>query len=116
MTEKSYNSWHAMSDRALSKTIGTFVKQHRINQQKSQDQVAQAAGISRSTLSLLERGESVTLSTLIQVLRVLDQLQIMDVFEVKEEISPLAYAKLKKSHKQRVRGKKTEEDKEDLGW
>jgi len=116
MTDKSYNSWHSMSDHALNKTIGAFVRHHRINQQKSQDQVAQAAGISRSTLSLLERGESVMVSTLLQVLRVLDQLHVMDVFEVKEEISPLAYAKLKKQQKQRVRAKKSEGEKEDLGW
>ena len=46
------------------------------------------AGISRSTLSLLERGETVTLSTLIQVLRVLGQLNIMQAFTVQQNISP----------------------------
>jgi DNA-binding Xre family transcriptional regulator len=46
------------------------------------------AGISRSTLSLLERGETVTLATLLQVLRVLDQLQMMDAFVVEPRISP----------------------------
>ena len=36
------------------------------------------------TLSLLERGETVTVTTLIQVLRVLDQLSVLHVFEVRE--------------------------------
>lgn len=65
--------------------------------------MAKDAGISRSTLSLLERGEKVNLITLIQVLRVLDQLQVLEAFEVKQEISPLEYIKLQKKQPQRIR-------------
>ena len=105
MNEISYTDWLSMSDKALTETIGAFIKHHRLNQNKTQDQVSAAAGISRSTLSLLERGETVSLRTLIQVLRVLDLLYIMDVFQVKNEISPIEYAKLKKKKKKRVRNK-----------
>lgn len=49
--------WISMSDKILIKTIGLFTKHHRLNQNKSQIIVARDAGISRSTLSLLERGE-----------------------------------------------------------
>lgn len=38
-----------------------------------------------------------------QVLRVLDLLHIMDVFKVKNEISPIEYAKLQKNKRQRAR-------------
>ncbi len=103
MDEYSYINWHSMSDKALVETIGKFVKHHRLNQNKSQSDVAMAAGISRSTLSLLERGEKVTLGSLIQVLRILDLLNIMDVFKVCEEISPVEYARLKKNKRQRAR-------------
>ncbi len=72
MNDMSYINWVSMSDKALNETIGAFVKYHRLNQNKTQDEVSEAAGISRSTLSLLERGEKVSLSTVIQVLRVLD--------------------------------------------
>lgn len=116
MNDKSYKDWELMNDKALSEVIGSFIKHHRLKQQMTQTQVAEAAGISRSTLSLLERGEPVNLMSLIQVLRVLGLLNIMDAFEVKEEISPLAYAKLKKKQKQRARVNKVEEPKEDLGW
>lgn len=97
-----------MSDTALSETIGNFVKHHRLQQNKTQKEVSKAAGISRSTLSLLERGETVTVSTLIQVLRILDVLHIMEAFKVPDqlqEISPLAYAKLQKNKRQRARSK-----------
>ncbi|MFY7792659.1 MAG: helix-turn-helix domain-containing protein [Chitinophagaceae bacterium] len=77
-----------MSDQALASRIGDFVKYHRLEQNKTQEVMSHEAGISRSTLSLLERGETVTLATLLQVLRVLDQLQVMDAFVVEPRISP----------------------------
>lgn len=82
-----------MTDAALLKQIGSYVRHHRLLQNKTQAVLAHAAGISRSTLSLLERGETVTLATFIQVLRVLDQLHVMAAFEVKELRSPIALAK-----------------------
>lgn len=96
-----------MSDSALSQQIGAFIKHQRMEQNKTQDMVAEAAGISRSTLSLLERGETVTLATLIQVLRVLDQLQVMEAFEVQQSISPMALAKAEKEKRKRARNTKT---------
>ncbi len=105
MTDKSFSNWTAMSDKALAGQIGAFVRHHRLEQNKTQDTLAHAAGISRSTLSLLERGETVTLATLIQVLRALDQLQVMDAFVVEQRISPLMLAKIQKEKRQRARGK-----------
>lgn len=94
-----------MSDKALAEQIGSFIKHHRIEQNKTQDIVAKDAGISRSTLSLLERGETVTLATLIQVLRVLDQLQLMEAFVVQQTISPLALAKMEMNKRRRASSK-----------
>ncbi|MGY6558072.1 MAG: helix-turn-helix domain-containing protein [Nitritalea sp.] len=118
MTDKSFKNWASMSDKAIAEYIGAFVKHQRLEQNKTQDELASAAGISRSTLSLLERGETVMVSTLIQVLRVLDQLSVLSAFEVRETISPLALAKLQKEKRQRARGKsKNEEDNSaDLNW
>ena len=111
MNDLSYTEWVSMSDKVLIKTIGDFIKHHRLNQNSTQDEVSVAAGISRSTLSLLERGETVSLSTLIQILRVLDLLYVMDVFKIQEQISPIKLAKLEKQKRQRARNK---EDKKQL--
>lgn len=92
-----------MSDQALMARIGAFVRHHRLEGNKSQDVLAHEAGISRSTLSLLERGETVTLATLIQVLRVLDQLQVMEAFEVRPVVSPLALARAEQEKRRRAR-------------
>lgn len=93
-----------LSDMAILQMIGDFIKKKRIAINKTQDELATEAGISRSTLSLLERGEKVNLITLIQVMRVLDELQLLEAFEVREQIRPLDYIKLQKKYdRQRVR-------------
>ncbi|HPT32270.1 MAG TPA: helix-turn-helix transcriptional regulator [Prolixibacteraceae bacterium] len=117
MNDKSYIDWKEMSDKALLETIGNFIQKHRLNRNRTQEQVAVAAGISRSTLSLLEKGEKVRMDTFIQVLRVLDLLFIMDVFRIQEQISPVEYARLKKKQRKQAspaKNKKTEKD--TPGW
>lgn len=96
------NNWNAMSDINIARQVGKFVKHHRMQQNKTQEMLAKAAGISRSTLSLLERGETVTVATLIQVLRVLDCLSVFDNFTIVQQISPLELAHAEKAKRQRV--------------
>lgn len=115
MNDMSYTNWVSMSDKALGKTIGGFIKHHRLNQNRTQDEVSGSAGISRSTLSLLERGETVTLSTVIQVLRVLDLLYIMDIFKIEKQISPIELARLENKKRKRA-GNKKESDKPKTDW
>lgn len=94
-----------MSDKALAEHIGNFIRHHRLDQNVTQESLSHSAGISRSTLSQLERGETVTLATLIQVLRVLDQLNVMEVFYVDSRPSPLSLVKMYTNIKQRARQK-----------
>lgn len=112
MSDKSYDNWYSMSDKALIQTIGFFIRHHRLKLNLSQEIVADKANISRSTLSLLERGETVTVATLIQVLRVLDLLFVMEVFQVQKQVSPIALAKLQKEERERARGNSKNEKKE----
>ena len=107
MNDKSYINLISMTDKSLLGLIGNFVKHHRINQNKSQEQVSLDADISRSTLSLLERGEGVNLNSFIKTLRVLDLLYVLDVFRVEDIISPIEYAKLKRKQRQRAGRKRT---------
>lgn len=109
--------YNQLSDSMILQKLGDFVKYHRMDQNKSQDHLSSEAGISRSTLSLLERGEKVNLITLIQVLRVLDKLQWLVDFEVKKTISPMDYIKLQKKHeRQRVRNSDMAAEKPPLEW
>ena len=101
MNDFSYNL-SQLNDTAIAEAIGHYIRHHRLQQNKTQAQTATAAQISRSTLSLLERGETVTLSTLIRVLRVLGQLSVFSGFAVKQQPSPLALAKLARKERQRA--------------
>ena len=109
--EKSIKYWHAMSDPAMLEQLGDFVKQTRLQQNKTQQQVAIAAGINRSTMVQIEKGAGGTLLSFIQVLRALEQLQIFEHFEIKQQFSPLQLAKLEQNKRQRASTKKDSQNK-----
>jgi len=105
------------SDKAILNTIGLFVQQTRIKQNLNQQELADKAAVSRSTVSLLERGENISLINLLKILRILDALYVLKAFEAKEEISPLRLAKGEKKLRKRVMKKDTpQDDNLDLGW
>ncbi len=117
MIEKTNTDWVAMSDKAIIGAIGAYIRYQRLEQNKTQVQVAKEAGINRWTLSQIENGESITLATLIQILRALDLIHLLSIFTVKEEISPIEYARLKEKKKKRARPNTKETDSNgDLGW
>lgn len=117
MIEKTNTDWVAMSDKAIIGAIGAYIRYQRLEQNKTQVQVAKEAGINRWTLSQIENGESITLATLIQILRALDLIHLLSIFTVKEEISPIEYARLKEKKKKRARPNHKETDSNgDSGW
>lgn len=116
MSDKPFIYYYSMSDQSLAAHIGRFIKHHRLQQNKTQDGLSAEAGISRSTLSLLERGESVTLFTLIQVLRVLNLLYVLDAFMVEEQISPLVLAREEMKKRKRARKSGGQGDVQKYDW
>lgn len=115
---KANTIYTQMSDGAIVAHIGRFIKHTRGKQNKTQAQLAETAGLNRWTLGQIENGESITLSSLIQILRALDCLHVLEAFNYSEEISPLEYVKLKKQQtKERVRNKTSHKNnKDDIGW
>lgn len=114
--ENTNINWFEFSDGAILKQIGQFIKKTRLAQNITQEELMTMSGLNRSTISKAEKGDSITLKNLIQLLRSLDSLHVLNTFQVSDGISPLEYAKLKKKNKQRVRKKKKQDDKDDLGW
>lgn len=112
MNDISYKNWFSMSDHAVIKELGEFVKRHRLEQNKTQEDLATAAGISRSTLSLLERGETVTLGTFVQVLRALELLDHLETFRFEETVSPIELAKKEQQKRKRASRTKSSESNE----
>lgn len=108
---------NSFSDKAILQKIGFFVQQTRIKENITQDELAYQAAISRPTISSLERGENISLSNLIKVLRILNVLYVLDRIDVKDELSPLQLAKGEKNKRQRAsKGKSPLDDKINLGW
>jgi transcriptional regulator with XRE-family HTH domain len=105
MNEIAYRNTQAESDISLLKTLGAFIRYHRVRQNKSQSQLAGEAGIVRSTLSLFERGENTSILVFIQLLRALKLLHMLQAFEIREELSPLQLAKIEQSRRIRARAK-----------
>jgi len=104
--EKSIKYWHSMSDPAILGLLGKYIKQIRLQQNKTQQQVATAAGINRSTVVQIENGGKGTMISFVQILRAIEQLQILEHFEIKPQISPLQLAKLEQNKRQRASSKK----------
>ncbi|MES2478245.1 MAG: helix-turn-helix transcriptional regulator [Bacteroidota bacterium] len=102
MMEKSNINLRAMSDKALLTMLGNFIKEQRIRQNKTQEEVAEAAGINRTTLIKMENGSSANMLSFVQVLRAIDHLELLVNFEIKEQISPLLLAKIEQSKRQRA--------------
>lgn len=113
MNDISYNSY---SDAAILRNIGEFIKVKRVDQNLTQDEVSDRAAISRSTLSLAERGENIALINLLKILRVLDALYVFEQFKVQTQISPLQLAKDEAKRRKRASKDNSQTNKDEPGW
>jgi len=80
-----------MSDEALLHELGHRIARLRLEQNLSQAQLAEQAGISKRTLERLEAGAAATqLSLFLRVLRQLDLLERLELLLPEPQPSPLA--------------------------
>ena len=108
-------NWYSMSDPAIVSQLGIFLRQIRLQQNLTQEQVAVKAGLSRSAISDMENGRTVaSLLTTVQILRALQQLQLFDNWQVTTLVSPLQMARL--SGKERLRASGVTIKKEESEW
>jgi len=114
MNDLSYIS--SLSDAAILKEVGKFVKVKRLEQNLRQEDVAERAAISRSTFSLLERGDNITLSNLLKVLRILESLYVLDQFQIIESISPIKLAKEDEKRRKRASRNNLQDHKDNPQW
>lgn len=92
------------SDRLLLERIGATIRR-RIGANITQKQLAQRADVALSSVANIEKGKSCSLLTIIQVLRTLQCLDLLEPFFREEELSPIAYAEAMRKQRthQRVR-------------
>jgi len=95
-------NWKRMSDNAIVSELGGRIKRQRLLMNYSQQDLAERAGIGKSTLQKLEYGSSATILTVIQVLRALRQLDALDNFIPEPGISPIELQKLNGKMRERA--------------
>lgn len=110
------DTYKAMSDIAILQQLGKFVKHHRLKQNITQSQLAEQAGINRTTLVDFEKGNRSNTLTLIQILRALNLMHIFEAFNIQYEISPIQLAKIQANERQRAYGKKNKNQKPLSDW
>ena len=98
--------WNSKSNDNVAQEIGKRLKTHRINKRFTQKQLAEKAGVSLFTIAQIEKGNPVSISMLIPVLRVLRLLDNMELLIPEPQISPVALLNQKNKHVKRVRSKK----------
>lgn len=114
--EKASIDWYSMSDKGVLNLIGQFIQETRLQQNKTQQQVADSAGINRSTVGQIEKGNGGTLLSFLQILRVLEQLPVLQSFEIEQKISPLQLAKMEQQKRQRARNSDNPNNGTKVNW
>jgi transcriptional regulator with XRE-family HTH domain len=104
MTEITITKNNQNSDDEIIRRIGEFVRHHRLEYNWTQQDLAKRSGINRTTLSDLELGRGCQLLTLIQVLRILNKLDMLEYFEVRQQISPIKLAELEIKKRKKASG------------
>ena len=106
----SYMDLYAQTNNAIMRQIGSKLKELRIERNMKQAELAEASGVSVFTISSVENGKVSSLLTIVQLLRTLEHLDYLNSFFQEEVISPIAYAKLMKHNKKKVRVKSSGAD------
>lgn len=119
-----------MTNKAISLEIGERIEQMRLEQNLTQQQLADEIGLSRPSYRKLEAG-SAKFENIIATLRVLGRLDLIENFIPETPFSPLEQLKLQGKKRQRASRKRTvtydnsesdiesnrvNEPKPDLGW
>lgn len=116
MNSISYKNLYPLSDKAIVDELGQNLRALRLQANLSQQQLADAAGLDRITISKMENGRPITMLTLVQVLRALEKLDLMLSFYFEPEISPLQVAEQEEKLRKRASRKKGNTTKPNSEW
>lgn len=98
--------WNEMSNPAVLVKIGQRIKEIRIRQRITQEELASASGVSTLSVANIERGKSVSLLIFISVLRSLNLLDNLEQLVPEFKTSPIELKKLQGKKRYRVRRSK----------
>ncbi|EMH4147625.1 helix-turn-helix transcriptional regulator [Providencia stuartii] len=100
---------------ALAEQLGERLKQARLNQNLTQSEVAEFAGVARKTVINAEKGKA-QLEIFIAIIQALNLTEQLDLFLPVQPISPIQLAKLQGKKRQRASGQRQENEEEHIEW
>lgn len=92
-----------LSDDAIVAELGRRIALHREGLNLTQGELADRAGVARSTVQRIERGDSIQLSSLVKLLRALDRVDALDAVLAADRRSPVAELQRQRERRRRVR-------------
>jgi transcriptional regulator with XRE-family HTH domain len=82
---------YMLPDPIILERIGSHLKQNRLKQNITQQSLAEAAGVSLSSVKNIEKGEIRSFDALLRVLRTLGKLDVLQPLVDEEQMSPSEY-------------------------
>ena len=112
---------YMLADAVILNRIGCHLKAIRLRQNITQQSLADAAGVSLSSLKKIEKGEIGSFNSLMRVLRTLGKLDVLQPLVDEEQLSPSEYYHLVQSdtarhQRQRAVGRLEDINKEESEW
>ena len=95
-----------MTDREVLVEIGGRIRQKRLNQNKTHNELVDLTGLSRVTISKIEKGETGSFINIVLILRALNSIDQLDLFLPSPLVDPATMAKLDSHKRQRASKKK----------
>jgi transcriptional regulator with XRE-family HTH domain len=103
MMSTSNINWQALDDHTIVQRLGAEVKRMRLEKNLSQAEVAERAGLDRTTVLKLESGRAATLLTIVQVLRALRRLEVLNAFHEEPRLTPMMALELEARYERKKR-------------
>lgn len=94
----------------ILKLLGEKIKEIRVTKNISQSKLSELSGVSVRRIGDIESGENHSALILIQLLRSLNSINLLEPFFAEISISPIEYAKFKSKTKQRHRASRVTKD------
>jgi len=117
MAQKATMFGPGSTDERVLAEIGSRLARVRLERNRTQQQLAEEAGVSRSTIKRLEAGESTQLANLIRVLRALGLLANLELLVPEPEVRPLGALEQQRAGRRRATGDRSASGGDDKpGW
>ncbi len=87
----------------ILREVGARLQGFRLQQNVTQAELADAAGVGHATVKRAEAGENIRLQTIVKILRALGRVEALDSFLPEPLVSPIRLAEQRERGRQRAR-------------